>query len=132
MTQIPTRYVKIEDLNLNDLSGINRQRREEIAANKRLAKKLEQQLEVLKKESSDAKARRDEAQAKLSAKIREEKDGGAVAIHPLLQAVAEPETLRDTRGDDEEKCSQTLTDWLKSIPSPYDEYSGMTGDDTSR
>ena len=112
-------------MNLNDLPGINRTRREEIAANERLAKKLEQQLEVLREQCDTAKRQRDEAQAKLNAQQNKDDDGHV--IHPLIQSAAAA-TIEDTSVNEEnrkhEDCIQTeqtsLQEWLKAIPSPYD------------
>lgn len=107
---------------MNDLSGINRKRRQEIAANEKLIKKLEQQLEVLQKECDAAKTKRDQAQ--LNAKQHD--TGGEAAIHPLLQSLASSgkKVSSEATGDVVEECAQTeaasLSDWLKTIPSPYD------------
>ena len=127
ITQIPARYVKIEDLNLNDLPGTNQKRREEIAANEKLVEKLEQQLDILRKERNSARRLRDQAQAKLDVALQEH---DRVAIHALHQNLSSPTsdnsdssgatlTNENMKGYAQSEGS-SLSEWLKTIRSPYD------------
>jgi hypothetical protein len=118
---MPARYVKIEDLNLSDLP--NHQRKEEIHANQKLAKSLDQQRKDLQKEYNAAKAQRDASQQKLVTELHV----STTHTHPLLlnlQLLPGDETLVDTNSiiDDEHKEAKepALLDLLKAIPSPYD------------
>lgn len=131
--KLPTHYVRIEDLNLNELAGTNQNRREDIATNEKLIKKLEQQVEALKKENQAAKTQRDEAQSRLDAKQQQERsDGNAIPIHPLLQSITGPDSsgvdgtsaVIDTgegNGVSNELFKKrTLAELFGTIPSPYD------------
>ena len=96
----------------------NQQRREEIKVNQKLAKKLEQQRDSLQKEYDAAKTQRDASYAKLGTLSQLT----TTNIHPLLLNLPD-ETLEATNTIDdgyEEAKGPTLSDLLKTIPSPYD------------
>jgi len=110
---------------LNDLPGINRKRQDEIVANEKFSKKLEQQLEVLQEECVAAKTQRDQAQAKLDA--QQGKNDGE-AMHPMLIQNLAPANdyvlTRSSRytGEGLVQVDKTasLAEWIQAIPSPYD------------
>jgi hypothetical protein len=104
---------------LSDLP--NHQRNEEIQANEKLAKSLDQQRKDLQKEYNAAKAQRDASQEKNVT----ESHATTTNTHPLLlNLLTDNETLVDTNAinddEDEEAKEPVLLDLLKAIPSPYD------------
>jgi hypothetical protein len=106
-------------LNLSDLP--NHQRKEEIQANQKLAKSLDQQRKDLQKEHNAAKAQRDTSQQKLVTELH----ASTTRTHPLLLNLLNDDgTLVHTKatndGENEEANEAALLHLFKAIPSPYD------------
>jgi len=128
-TPIPLRYVRIDDVTLNELATINSQRKEEIKENYQLIKRLEQQRESMQKEHDKARYQRDQLQERLA---HVQGIAARSCVNPFLSVYTEQmRTRRDDKIDHRvaEKIgtkrpsdeSLTMANLLAKVASPYDD-----------
>jgi hypothetical protein len=119
-------YTRLEDMNVQDMSTTDEERRMELRANQQLIKSLEKQRVELQQEFDDALAERDRAYQERQ-KTRDDERGGA--LHPLLLADCGSET-KDRKDEDDSKpaavlaqrrpAGESLHQLLGSLPSLHD------------
>jgi hypothetical protein len=113
---------------LQELTTINLQRKEEIAENNQLIKKLELHYKSIQKEHDKARAKRDKLQEKiLEGQATSEKSG----IHPMLKEHAEHFRTSQVKMENDNKNdifgtkqpddeALTMAKLLSQVTSPYD------------